>query len=630
MKSPFSTVSVHEDTEILLVSDLFASDINGGAELTTDAIFENTEFKVQKIYSKDVSIDLLKQGFKKFWIFTNFSFLNFDLLPTIIANLNYSVIEYDYKFCKYRSIEKHNFFEGNKCNCHNEKFGKLISTFYYASKSLWFMSESQKNIYENKFPYLKDSNSHVLSSVFSSSFFEKIIDLKNNKKNNKYVVLNSKSWIKNTKLSEEWCIENNKDYDLVSELSHEDFLKKLSTSKGISYFPSGNDTCPRMIIEAKLLGCEIKTNKNVQHINETWFNGSNDEIIDYLKSRPSYFWNEIENILKEKTISGYTTTYNCIKQKYPFEESIKSLVSFCDQVVVVDGGSTDGTLEKLYELSEKYSCLEIHVIEKDWNDTRFAIFDGQQKAEARNLCISDFCWQQDIDEIVHEDDFNKIKSLVNNFPNTYDLIALPVVEYWGGYDKVRVDVNPWKWRLSRNKEYITHGIPKSLRMYDKDGKLFSKQGTDGCDYIRKDTGDPVPFGNFYNQKMHQLRMRSLNGDFESLKLYEQEFNKIVNLYPGVFHYSWFDLERKIKTYKDYWSKHWQSMYNIEQLDSAENNMFFNKPWSKVKDKDITKLASKLKKEMGGWVFHTKVDFNKKTPHIIIDKKIKIDLYDRKN
>ena len=60
---------------------------------------------------------------------------------------------------------------------------------------------------------------------------------------------------------------------------------------------------------------------------------------------------------------------------------------------------------------------------------------------------------------------------------------------------------------------------------------------------------------------------------------EKWFERNVELLPGVHHYSWLDLGRKIRTYRDYWSQHWQSLYNIEQEDTAENNMFFGKPHS---------------------------------------------------
>ena len=89
--------------------------------------------------------------------------------------------------------------------------------------------------------------------------------------------------------------------------------------------------------------------------------------------------------------------------------------------------------------------------------------------------------------------------------------------------------------------------------------------------------------------------------------------------PTVFHYSWFNIERKILTYKNYWSKHWQSLFDITQNDTAENNMFFNVPWSDVTDEHIKTMALKLKNEMGGWIFHRKVDFREKTQSITCNR-----------
>ena len=74
-----------------------------------------------------------------------------------------------------------------------------------------------------------------------------------------------------------------------------------------------------------------------------------------------------------------------------------------------------------------------------------------------------------------------------------------------------------------------------------------------------------------------------------------------------------------KTYKNYWSRHWMSLFNIKQDDTAENNMFFDKPWSEVSTSEINDLAFKLKEEMGGWIFHSKVDFEQKTPYITVNR-----------
>ena len=101
----------------------------------------------------------------------------------------------------------------------------------------------------------------------------------------------------------------------------------------------------------------------------------------------------------------------------------------------------------------------------------------------------------------------------------------------------------------------------------------------------------------------------------ALENYSRWFNSAVESLPAVYHYSWFDIERKIKTYKNYWQKHWESLYDITQDDSPENNMFFQKKWADVSDDDIKEMAQKLSTQMGGWVFHSPVDFEKPTPYL---------------
>jgi glycosyltransferase involved in cell wall biosynthesis len=298
------------------------------------------------------------------------------------------------------------------------------------------------------------------------------------------------------------------------------------------------------------------------------------------------------------------------------------MLNFCDEVVVLDGGSTDGTWEALQALAETIpnGKLVIKQNVRNWSHPRFAVFDGDQKAEARKICQAEYCWQQDADEIVHEDDYANIISIIRNFPTGVDLVSLPVIEYWGSDQKIRIDVNPWKWRLSKNLPHITHGIPKELRTFDNEDNLHALPGTDGCDYVNSETFERINHATFYNEEIHRARMAALNGDIPALQNYQGWFNALISQLPGVHHYSWFDMNRKIKTYKNYWQSHWESLYDVKQDDTAENNMFFQRPWSEVTDEEIEVMASELSEKMGGWVFHSPVDFSKPTPHLSIERK----------
>ena len=150
-------------------------------------------------------------------------------------------------------------------------------------------------------------------------------------------------------------MRNNKNYEILQGLSHLEVLQKMSTAKGFVYLPLGGDTCPRMVIEAQLLGCEVIVNENVQHSAEIPFCEENIlNIESYLYSSREIFWNMLKADMNYfPLISGYVTTKDCIAQDYPFEKCINSMKSFCTEIVVMDGGSTDGTLERLYDLAKE-------------------------------------------------------------------------------------------------------------------------------------------------------------------------------------------------------------------------------------------------------------------------------------
>ncbi len=609
------------DPDIVIVADFFADEIQGGAELTTKALIESIPqgLNVLSIKSQNVSLDTLQENKDRYWIFTNIANLDYNLLPSIAANLDYSIIEYDYKFCRYRSIEKHAFVENTECDCHENIYGKIISAFFLGAKNVWWMSEAQEKRYTDRFPFLENIDSVVLSSVFSESFFANINKL-NDKKLEKsgWRILDSSSWIKGTELAEEYCETHNLEYTRLCNMTHMQVLESLANAEGLVYLPRGGDTCPRLVIEAKLLGCELILNENVQHKDEIWFN-TNDafDTEAYLYAARERFWNGIISKMNwQPTISGYTTIFNGDKNEYPWEKCIESLLGFCDEVIVVDGGSSDGTWDKLIKLAKEEPKLIIEQNIIDWDHPRFAYHsDGKQKAYARSLCNMDFCWQMDSDEFILPEQYQSIRDMVKRFPSLSDLIALPVFEFWGSFNKIRVDVNPWKWRLSRNLSHITHGIPKELRKFDENGDLYTAPGSDTCDYIHKETFERIRFIAYYSEEVEKIRIKALHGEDGFLEKYQEWAQNISNSIPTVYHTSWLDMERKVNFYKNFWSKFWCSQYNTNQEDTAENNMFFNKPWSEVSDDEISDISKRLTNEMGGWIFHRKINWDIKTPHM---------------
>ena len=307
---------------IILAADIFAEDYVGGAELTTEAIIKDSLLPVQKVLCSNVTVKLMKTHQDKVWIFGNYANLNESCIYYAIKNLKYCVLEYDYKYCTYRSPEKHIAIAG-ECNCHFDRHGKLISAFYAKSLITWFMSEKQKQKYINKFSFLNSDNIKVLNSVFSKQTLKYIKSLDITSKNNKWLITNSSSWIKGRQLAIDYALENSLEYELVWGLEHKQLLKKMAEAKGVIYIPPGGDTCPRFIMEARMLGCDLILNENVQHKDEEWFNTATSTL-QHCESRTEVFWSTLENLwtinTPPETKTNQETKFNIIVPFYNCEE----------------------------------------------------------------------------------------------------------------------------------------------------------------------------------------------------------------------------------------------------------------------------------------------------------------------
>lgn len=104
------------------------------------------------------------------------------------------------------------------------------------------------------------------------------------------------------------------------------------------------------------------------------------------------------------TISGHTLITNPETLGYPYLESIKSFANFCDEVIVVDGGTTDNSLKKLRKIP-KVRIVKGDVWEEDfwWGSLGKNINLGYLE------CKGDWAFHFDTDYIFHEDNVRDLK-----------------------------------------------------------------------------------------------------------------------------------------------------------------------------------------------------------------------------
>ncbi len=115
------------------------------------------------------------------------------------------------------------------------------------------------------------------------------------------------------------------------------------------------------------------------------------------------------------TLSGFTFIRNGLSLGYPFQESLASLLALCDDVVIAVGDSHDGTMDYVRGLGES----KLRVVETTWDDT---LREGgkilaQQTDIALQECRGDWCVYLQGDEVLHEADYDRVRSDISRAEN---------------------------------------------------------------------------------------------------------------------------------------------------------------------------------------------------------------------
>lgn len=277
--------------KFVVVADYFTEQVLGGAELSTQALIDTCPGDVVAILSRDIGDEDIEKYKDHYWIFTNVWLLKWGLIPRIVNTLKYSIVEYDFKYCVYRSPDMHARQEGMDCNCTNI----VLDEFFMRADNIFFMSALQKVWYEMKMPFLKDQRCFVLSSLFDDKTLDKLTALAPEHKENCWAIMWSASSLKGFNEAVRYAETHKINYRIFKDLGYDEMLMALSKCEGLIYKPIGGDTCPRAVIEAKLMGLKCDLNYFVMHQYEEWFAGDVEQALRYLKNNKKFFWSEVKN-----------------------------------------------------------------------------------------------------------------------------------------------------------------------------------------------------------------------------------------------------------------------------------------------------------------------------------------------
>jgi hypothetical protein len=162
-------------------------------------------------------------------------------------------------------------------------------------------------------------------------------------------------------------------------------------------------------------------------------------------------------------ISGYLITKNSLQAGHPIELAICSLLPFCAEVIVVDGGSSDGTFDILKSLEASDSRIKVFKSDiLSGPNSSDEMLVSAMKEEARMKCQFEFCFELESDEIVDPSSYDKVvlmPELLRQYAG--DLLMLPLAEFWDSLGRIRADQMPWRARFFRNLTSSAAGASNS-------------------------------------------------------------------------------------------------------------------------------------------------------------------------
>jgi len=166
-------------------------------------------------------------------------------------------------------------------------------------------------------------------------------------------------------------------------------------------------------------------------------------------------------------ISGFTIVRNAVKLNYPVVESIRSILPICDEFIVNVGDSEDSTLA----LIKSIDSPKIRIIQTVWNMSQGSAVLSEQTNIALKECRGDWAFYLQTDEVIHEDDLNKLKCWMRYYLNKKDVDALRFwwFHFYGSFWRYRIDLGWYQKqdRIIRNNGQVeSYGDAFGFRRID--------------------------------------------------------------------------------------------------------------------------------------------------------------------
>lgn len=261
---------------VLIISDFFREDYQGGAEMALDALISliRNDCKLTTKKSLEVTPEFIRDFDGKI-ILSNRMGLSTACYIELYKK-NYCLWEHDFFYLNSRDAGSY-----QDLKAPPEDIKESAIELYKNAKFVFLQGVAHLHAYKTNL----DFNNGISTSgnPWSESDLKLLESLQSIEKTGNYCVLNHQFSTKGTKKAIKFCNDNSWPYNVIPNMPHKEFLSELAKFKILVFIPDIFETYSRVCCEARCLNLDILVNPKVGFQYEQHSRLKGLELISYLR-----------------------------------------------------------------------------------------------------------------------------------------------------------------------------------------------------------------------------------------------------------------------------------------------------------------------------------------------------------
>jgi len=279
--------------KVVFIADFFVDQIPGGGELNNEILINlllEKKHDVTKINSHMVDIDFLEINKGSKLIIANFVNLSTKCKEYIQTNLDYVIYEHDHKYLPNRNPAEYDNYLAPADKIINKAF--FEKSKYVFCQSTFHSDIVKKNLHIENIVNLG-------GNLWSNDALNMMRELARKEKSDKCSIMYSNIEHKNTSGAVRYCTLKGYEYDLIYPCPLGEFLSKIGQNDKLVFFPLSPETLSRIVVEARMMGMKVITNKRLGAVGEPWFSMKGEPLIDHMLNKKVEILSKVENFINE-------------------------------------------------------------------------------------------------------------------------------------------------------------------------------------------------------------------------------------------------------------------------------------------------------------------------------------------